>query len=181
MPQKLSVHFLLSLAQRLFSTSIVFTLIDKSWPSTLSLLAHVARQSAHKSCATPYVTAASGPPQRPHLKKHAVDPCHITMALPAHDTKHLSSLSYPFLEHTFALAQRADGVSNGTALWLGAQCLSAFLVDSLPAPTPNANASTGSGTGSARNASARSRSDNDARCSALSCIAATRQLTLFHD
>lgn len=54
-----------------------------------------------------------------------------TMARPAHETKHISSLQYRFNEHTFDLAQIDDGHSNGTALWLGAQCLSAFLADAL--------------------------------------------------
>ncbi|KAH7923879.1 hypothetical protein BV22DRAFT_1167701 [Leucogyrophana mollusca] len=49
------------------------------------------------------------------------------MALPAHHTKHLSALHYPFLSTSFTLAQRDDGLSNGTALWLGAQCLSLYL------------------------------------------------------
>ncbi|PCH38096.1 hypothetical protein WOLCODRAFT_114823 [Wolfiporia cocos MD-104 SS10] len=51
--------------------------------------------------------------------------------LPAHETKHLPLLSHPFRGETFHLAQRADGTTNGTALWLGAQCLAAFLADTL--------------------------------------------------
>ena len=43
--------------------------------------------------------------------------------LPAHLTKHR-----PLLDHgSFCLAQSDAGISNGTALWLGAQCLSAYL------------------------------------------------------
>ena len=53
------------------------------------------------------------------------------MALPAHQTKHLPILQYPFLDKTFTLTQSNDGRANGTALWLGAQCLSAFLADVL--------------------------------------------------
>ncbi|KAI0318641.1 hypothetical protein OF83DRAFT_1056493 [Amylostereum chailletii] len=49
-------------------------------------------------------------------------------ARPAHETKHISLLPYPFLSSSFSLLQLDDGRSNGTALWLGAQCLSLFLV-----------------------------------------------------
>ncbi|KAF8894542.1 hypothetical protein BD779DRAFT_1501659 [Infundibulicybe gibba] len=49
--------------------------------------------------------------------------------LPAHHTKHIPLLPYPFRELTFHLAQSDDGVSNGTALWLGAQCLSLYLIE----------------------------------------------------
>ncbi|KAH8117329.1 hypothetical protein DFH11DRAFT_1839761 [Phellopilus nigrolimitatus] len=56
------------------------------------------------------------------------------MALPAHQTKHLPMLTYPFFDNTFELSQSNDGHVNGTALWLGAQCLSAFLADVLPSP-----------------------------------------------
>ena len=49
--------------------------------------------------------------------------------LPAHETKHVPSLDYPFKASSFRLAQRDNGDSNGTALWLGAQCLSLFLAD----------------------------------------------------
>ncbi|RDB21504.1 Protein-lysine methyltransferase METTL21E [Hypsizygus marmoreus] len=51
------------------------------------------------------------------------------MSSPAHNTKHLPVLRYPFLGTSFSLAQSDDGVSNGTALWLGAQCLSLYLAD----------------------------------------------------
>ncbi|KDQ33220.1 hypothetical protein PLEOSDRAFT_1091377 [Pleurotus ostreatus PC15] len=49
--------------------------------------------------------------------------------LPAHLTKHLPLLHYPFRNNNFLLAQQNDGFSTGTALWLGAQCLSAFLAE----------------------------------------------------
>ncbi|KAI6028788.1 hypothetical protein F5J12DRAFT_807732 [Pisolithus orientalis] len=51
--------------------------------------------------------------------------------LPAHQTKHLPTLTYPFIYSTFYLAQSSDGTSNGTALWLGAQLLSAYLAAEL--------------------------------------------------
>ncbi|KAI0737668.1 hypothetical protein BC629DRAFT_1687283 [Irpex lacteus] len=47
--------------------------------------------------------------------------------LPAHETKHLPTLEYNFRDSTFHLAQRDDGSSNGTALWMGGQVLSAWL------------------------------------------------------
>ena len=46
---------------------------------------------------------------------------------PAHETKHIQELQYPFLASTFHLAQHDNGLANGTALWLGAQCLSIYL------------------------------------------------------
>lgn len=49
------------------------------------------------------------------------------MLSPAHRTKHIPVLTYPFASSTFHLAQLDNGVSNGTALWLGAQCLSLYL------------------------------------------------------
>ncbi|KIJ16828.1 hypothetical protein PAXINDRAFT_168284 [Paxillus involutus ATCC 200175] len=52
-------------------------------------------------------------------------------SLPAHHTKHLSTLTYTSNGHTFHLDQRDDGISNGTALWLGGQVLSAYLVNEL--------------------------------------------------
>lgn len=52
-------------------------------------------------------------------------------ALPAQHTKHLNSLHYPFHDNDFHLAQRDDGVSNGTALWLGGQLMAAFLSQTL--------------------------------------------------
>ncbi|KAJ7685129.1 hypothetical protein DFH06DRAFT_1028514 [Mycena polygramma] len=50
--------------------------------------------------------------------------------LPATHTKHSKVLSIPIQSSVFHLAQSDDGVSNGTALWLGAQCLSAYLTHS---------------------------------------------------
>lgn len=52
--------------------------------------------------------------------------------VPAHLTKHLSTLTYPIADRLFLLSQLDDGQSNGTALWLGAQCLSAFLAHNIP-------------------------------------------------
>ena len=51
--------------------------------------------------------------------------------LPAHLTKHLPVLQYYFAssQSRFTLQQRDGGHSNGTALWLGGQCLSSYLVD----------------------------------------------------
>ncbi|KAI0337072.1 hypothetical protein BDW22DRAFT_1416037 [Trametopsis cervina] len=49
--------------------------------------------------------------------------------LPAHETKHLARLEYTFNKSTFYLAQRNDGSTNGTALWMGAQVLSAWLAE----------------------------------------------------
>ncbi|KAK7043593.1 hypothetical protein VNI00_008204 [Paramarasmius palmivorus] len=47
---------------------------------------------------------------------------------PAQNTKHLPILDYEFSSNFhFQLAQSDSGLSNGTALWLGAQCLSAYL------------------------------------------------------
>ena len=48
---------------------------------------------------------------------------------PAHRTKHLALLRYPFRNTVFDLAQSNNGLTNGTALWLGAQCLSLYLAD----------------------------------------------------
>lgn len=53
---------------------------------------------------------------------------HIVMhPLPAHHSKHIPFLTYPVNGAVFTLAQVDDGKHNGTALWLGAQCLSAYL------------------------------------------------------
>ena len=51
--------------------------------------------------------------------------------LPAHETKHVPVLEYVFRpsNRTFLLNQVTDGRTNGTALWLGAQCLSYYLAD----------------------------------------------------
>jgi hypothetical protein len=53
------------------------------------------------------------------------------MPLPAHHTKHLTILNkYPLAHHiSVNLLQLDDGKTNGTGLWLGAQCLSLFLSD----------------------------------------------------
>lgn len=48
---------------------------------------------------------------------------------PAHKTKQEETLVYPFLSSTFQLRQLDNGQSNGTGLWLGAQCLSLYLAD----------------------------------------------------
>lgn len=52
-----------------------------------------------------------------------MSPTNSMSLLPAHATKHLSVLQY----NSFTLVQTDDGKSNGTALWLGAQVLSAYL------------------------------------------------------
>ncbi|CCM02345.1 uncharacterized protein FIBRA_04440 [Fibroporia radiculosa] len=54
--------------------------------------------------------------------------------LPAHCSKHRPLLRHPFRRLLFHLAQRDDGASNGTALWLGAQCLSLYLADNVSPP-----------------------------------------------
>lgn len=62
--------------------------------------------------------------------------------LPAHQTKHLPTLAYPFSSSTFLLAQASDGLGNGTTLWLAAQVLSAYVLshhkpcDTTPRPRP---------------------------------------------
>ncbi|KAM6500596.1 hypothetical protein JOM56_003610 [Amanita muscaria] len=66
--------------------------------------------------------------------------------LPAHHTKHLSALNYPFSSSSFLLNQNNDGTSNGTALWLGAQCLSLFL-PTLHSKSPRRVLELGSGIG----------------------------------
>jgi len=64
------------------------------------------------------------------------------MPLPAHCTKHIS-----LLDHTdFVLEQRADGVSNGTALWLAGQVL-AFYLQEHHCTRPGRAIELGSGTG----------------------------------
>ncbi|KAF4614812.1 hypothetical protein D9613_002958 [Agrocybe pediades] len=47
--------------------------------------------------------------------------------LAAHLTKHIPLLHYPFAGSLFALSQLSNGHSNGTALWLGGQCLAMYL------------------------------------------------------
>jgi protein N-lysine methyltransferase METTL21D len=44
--------------------------------------------------------------------------------LPAHQTTHLDTIHY---SNKFILLQKHNGTSTGTVLWLGAQCLSAYL------------------------------------------------------
>ncbi|KAF7969025.1 hypothetical protein HWV62_28640 [Athelia sp. TMB] len=59
------------------------------------------------------------------------------MTLPAHHTKHLQILDYPLNETQFIhLTQLDNGESNGTALWLGAQCLSSYLAANVASITP---------------------------------------------
>ncbi|OBZ75837.1 Protein-lysine methyltransferase METTL21E [Grifola frondosa] len=50
---------------------------------------------------------------------------------PAHQTKHLPLLDYNFRDFCLHLAQLDDGVTNGSALWLGAQCLTLYLFEVL--------------------------------------------------
>lgn len=62
---------------------------------------------------------------------------------PAHETKHIPVLSYPFRTQQFHLAQLDNGATNGSALWLGAQCLSLFFSDNLkrrPSPSGHPDA-----------------------------------------
>ena len=42
------------------------------------------------------------------------------------------SATVPFRDSSFALAHRADGISNGTSLWLGAHVLPVFVAAVLP-------------------------------------------------
>ncbi|KAI0362249.1 hypothetical protein OH77DRAFT_1441621 [Trametes cingulata] len=56
---------------------------------------------------------------------------------PAHETKHIPFLVYPFRTHRFHLAQLDNGATNGSALWLGAQCLTLFLSDNLKNKPPS--------------------------------------------
>ncbi|KAF8212294.1 hypothetical protein K438DRAFT_1915993 [Mycena galopus ATCC 62051] len=49
---------------------------------------------------------------------------------PASQTKDAKLLACSIKSTVFQLSQSDDGVSNGTALWLGAQCLSAYLTHS---------------------------------------------------
>ncbi|KAF8610103.1 hypothetical protein BDV93DRAFT_483165 [Ceratobasidium sp. AG-I] len=67
---------------------------------------------------------------------------------PSHHTKHLPHLTVSTRTHTFHIAQADDGASNGTALWLSGQVLSAFLA-ALPAPrsSPPRAIELGSGVG----------------------------------
>jgi len=63
---------------------------------------------------------------------------------PAHKTKHIPILT---THHGFQLAQTDDGRSNGTGLWLGAQCLAAYLSTTKLYQKPCALIELGSGTG----------------------------------
>ncbi|EPT06149.1 hypothetical protein FOMPIDRAFT_124948 [Fomitopsis schrenkii] len=54
-----------------------------------------------------------------------------------HRTKHLALLRYPFRNTVFDLTQSNNGLTNGTALWLGAQCLSLYLADALRLKAPS--------------------------------------------
>ena len=56
---------------------------------------------------------------------------------PAHETKHIPLLDYPFRNYVFHLAQLDNGATNGTGLWLGAQCLSLYLSDTLKYKSPS--------------------------------------------
>ncbi|KZP24794.1 hypothetical protein FIBSPDRAFT_734942 [Athelia psychrophila] len=59
------------------------------------------------------------------------------MSLPAHHTKHLQILDYPLnAAQTIRLTQLDDGKSNGTALWLGGQCLSLYLAEHIRSIAP---------------------------------------------
>ena len=79
------------------------------------------------SSITTTTTASRHIPRRRHIE---VGRCTATMTVrPAHETKHIQELQYPFLASTFHLAQHDNGLANGTALWLGAQCLSLYLAD----------------------------------------------------
>ncbi|KAJ3483343.1 hypothetical protein NLI96_g6378 [Meripilus lineatus] len=51
----------------------------------------------------------------------------MSTPLPAHKTKHIHHLQYPFRNTSFHLAQLDNGLTNGTGLWLGGQCLSVYL------------------------------------------------------
>ncbi|KAK7014912.1 hypothetical protein R3P38DRAFT_2998353, partial [Favolaschia claudopus] len=67
--------------------------------------------------------------------------------LPASSTKDSKVLPCPLATSLFHLAQSDDGHSNGTALWLGAQCLSAYLTH-FAVPKPGMHAiELGSGIG----------------------------------
>lgn len=55
------------------------------------------------------------------------NPMNTNPVRPAHHTKHLSLLQHPFRASSFHLTQRNNGQTNGTALWLGAQCLALYL------------------------------------------------------
>ncbi|THU86412.1 hypothetical protein K435DRAFT_868296 [Dendrothele bispora CBS 962.96] len=52
---------------------------------------------------------------------------------PAHKTKQIPSLPYRIANFSFTIRQSDNGKANGTALWLGAQCLSLYLLAYKPA------------------------------------------------
>ena len=93
--------------------------------------AHSARIQTH-TCTCPcsclvfahYLRFCSA---QPLFRLKAMSRAQHPSALPAHETKHIAELEYPFQQHVFRLTQLDNGLSNGTALWLGAQCLSVFL------------------------------------------------------
>ena len=99
-----------------------------------------------------------------HATRHASPSCSHSLILPtpskmlppvrpAHHTKHVPLLQYPFRNASFHLTQRNNGQSNGTDLWLGAQCLSLYLADicarkaSIPSQTRPKLIELGSGIG----------------------------------
>ena len=65
---------------------------------------------------------------------------------PAHETKHIPLLEHPFRDSVFHLAQRDNGATNGTGLWLGAQCLSFYLADALKYKAPSSAVHSPAGT-----------------------------------
>jgi hypothetical protein len=72
----------------------------------------------------------------------------MSSSQPAHNTKHVPFLISPFVHSTFTLSQLADGVSNGTALWLAGQCLALYLAHNHPQSSPHPRAiELGSGIG----------------------------------
>jgi protein N-lysine methyltransferase METTL21D len=60
-----------------------------------------------------------------HPNKHQIGMS--AQPAPAHLTKHIPVLEYSINSSVFLLSQLSDGVSNGTALWLGGQCLAMYL------------------------------------------------------
>ena len=97
-----------------------------------ALLSPSSCNSSRPGHVTQSHTSPSEPHQRPPrcLVVHAF--LRLTMALrPAHETKHVPLLQYPFRSHIFHLVQLDNGATNGTGLWLGAQCMSLYLSDLL--------------------------------------------------
>lgn len=88
-----------------------------SWPSSFITHTRTANTSS------PRVSLSL---QKKKNKQHIVE---MSSPLPAHETKHISQLQYPFRTSVFHLTQLDNGLTNGTGLWLGAQCLSLFLAD----------------------------------------------------